>query len=139
MRLKLPLLALALGLVLSANKCADKSGPVNILDTKWVLQNLGGQAVQMPAGMDNPWLKLAADKSLTGFGGCNNLMGQYSLDGATIAFPGVGSTKKFCESTQKIEDSFLGVLREANSFKVDGGLLKLMNGDKELAALKKGE
>lgn len=138
MRLKLPLLALALGLVLSANKCADKGMPANILDTKWLLQSVGGQAVQMPAGMDMPWLKLGADKSLSGFGGCNNLMGQFNLDGATIGFPGVGSTKKFCESSQKIEDSFLGALREANSFKVDNGLLKLLNGDKELATFKKG-
>ncbi|MBL8003136.1 MAG: META domain-containing protein [Flavobacteriales bacterium] len=138
MRLKLPFLALALGLVLSANKCADKGMPANIFDTKWMLQSLAGQAIQMPAGAEMPWLKLAADKSLSGFGGCNNLMGQFSLDGSSIGFPGVGSTKKFCEGTQKVEDSFLGALREAKSFKVEDGLMKLMNGDKELAAFSKG-
>lgn len=138
MRLKHPLLALALGLVLSANKCADKGMPANIFDTKWMLQSLAGQAIQMPAGMESPWLQVAADKSLSGFGGCNNLMGQATVDGSTIGFPGVGSTKKFCESTQKIEDSFLGALREAKSFKLEDGLMKLMNGDKELAAFTKG-
>jgi len=141
MRMKLPLLALALGLVLSANKCADNGAmnPADVLDKKWMLQGLAGQAIQLPEGAQNPWIQLAADKSLSGFGGCNNLMGQYNLDGATIGFPGVASTKKFCESTQKLEDGFMGALREANSFKLDKGLLKLMQGDTELASFTGGK
>ena len=138
MRLNVPLFALALGLMLSAGKCADKGAPANILDTKWMLQSIAGQAIQMPAGTEMPWLKVGADKSLSGFGGCNNLMGQVALDGANIGFPGVASTKKYCEATQKTEDAFMGVLRETKNFKLQDGLLKLMNGDKELASFTKG-
>lgn len=141
MRPKLPLLSLALGLILSANKCADNGAmnPANVLDQKWMLRSLAGQAIQLPEGAQTPWLQLAADKSLSGFGGCNNLMGKYTLDGATIGFPGVASTKKFCESTQQLEDGYLGALRDANSFKLDKGLLKLMQGDTELASFTGGK
>ncbi|MBK8613664.1 MAG: META domain-containing protein [Flavobacteriales bacterium] len=142
MRAKLPLVALALGLVLSASKCADKSGAMSmtdVLDKKWMLQSVAGQALQLPEGAQNPWIQLAADKSLSGFGGCNNLMGQFNLDGSTIGFPGVGSTKKYCESTQKIEDGFMGALREANSFSLDKGLLKLMKDGTELASFTGGK
>jgi heat shock protein HslJ len=141
MRLKFPLLALVLGLLFSATKCADNGAmnPADVLDKKWMLQSLAGQAIQLPEGAQSPWLQLAADESLSGFGGCNNLMGKYSLEGATISFPGVGSTKKFCESTRKIEDGFMGALRDANSFKLDKGLLKLMQGDTELASFTGGK
>ena len=111
----------------------------DLFDKKWMLQSLAGQAIRLPAGAETPWLQMGQDKSLSGFGGCNNLMGQYNLDGATIGFPGVASTKKYCESTQKVEDGFLGALREANSFKLDKGLLKLMQGETELASFAGGK
>ncbi len=136
--MKLPLFALALGLMLTAGKCSDRSGAMDVIGTKWMLKDIAGQAVQMPAGMDMPWLQMAADKSLSGFGGCNNIMGKVELDGSSIGFPGVASTKKFCEATQKTEDAFMGALREARTFKIQDGLLKLMNGDKELASFTKG-
>lgn len=139
MHVRLPLVALGLGLVLSASKCSESglSNPAEVLDTKWMLKTLGGEAVTMPEGMSAPWLQLAADNAVSGFAGCNNLTGQYKLEGNTIGFPGLATTKKFCEPTQKVEDAFLGALREANSVKLDKGMLKLLQGDKELAAFSK--
>lgn len=142
MRMKFSFVAVVLGLVLSASKCADKSGGMgmtDVLDKKWMLRSLAEQALQLPEGAQNPWMQLAADKSLSGFGGCNNLMGQFNLDGSTIGFPGVGSTKKYCDGTQKTENAFMGALREANSFKLDKGLLKLMKDGTELASFTDGK
>ena len=132
----LPLLVL--GIVLSAHKCSS-GGPdaAALMDTKWALQSLNGKAIDVPSGVETPWLQLAGaeEKSVTGFGGCNKLMGSFNLDGDRIGFPGLGSTKMFCEKTADLEKNFMTSLRSADSFKLDGGTLRLMQGASEVAAL----
>ncbi len=107
----------------------------SLLDKKWVFQSLAGQALKMPDGVEQPWLQLAGDQ-LSGFGGCNRLMGGVKMDGSSLSFPGVGSTKMFCEGVQPTESAIKQVLGQVDSFKMDDGLLKLMGAGKELAALK---
>jgi heat shock protein HslJ len=131
-------LAAALFMTLSANTCKNGSGPVSVADTKWVLQTLQGSAVKMPEGVEQPWLRLSGDQ-LSGFGGCNQLMGAVELVGDKLKFPGVGSTKMYCEATQTTENAFTSVLNQVDSFKLDGGTLKLLGAGKELATLVKGE
>lgn len=129
-------LALTLFVTLSANKCTnDAGGMTSLLDKKWVFQSLAGQALKMPDGVEQPWLQLADDQ-LSGFGGCNRLMGGFKMDGSSLSFPGVGSTKMFCEGVQPTESAIKQVLGQVDSFKMDDGLLKLMGAGKELAALK---
>lgn len=137
------LLGTLLFATLSAEKCnTDKSGAAgqlaNIMDSKWVLQSLGGNAVSMPEGMPAPWLKLGKDgNAVEGNGGCNALMGSFALEGDKLSFPGgVASTKKYCESTMATENAFLGALKRVDQFKLDGGVLKLLGAGQELATLK---
>ncbi len=132
-------LAFSLLLVLSANKCNNTaSGMTSLMDKKWVIESLAGSALKMPDGVEQPWLKLTGDQ-LQGFGGCNQLMGQYTLEGTALSFPGLGSTKKFCEGIQPTENAITSMLGKVNSFKMDNGLLKLLGDGKELAALKAAE
>lgn len=129
-------LALTFFVTLSANKCNDSAGGMtSLLDKKWVFQSLAGQALTMPDGVQQPWLQLAGDQ-LSGFGGCNRLMGGFKMDGSSLSFPGVGSTKMFCEGVQPTESAIKQMLGQVDSFKMDGGLLKLMGAGNELAALK---
>lgn len=136
------LIAAFLFVTLSAEKCntdqAGVAGMANVLDTKWVLQSLGENAISMPDGSPAPWLRLAKDGStLEGNGGCNQLMGSFTLEGEKLSFPGgVGSTKKYCANAMATETAFLSALKRVDGFKMDGGLLKLMGGGQELAALK---
>lgn len=128
------LLSLTLLMVLSANKCTKGGGSASLMDTKWVLRSLLGGAVEMPAGAELPWLQLTAD-GLQGYGGCNRLMGQYQLDGAKLSFPGVGSTKMYCENTMETENALKTALGMVDSYKLEGGLLKLMGNGREVAVL----
>ncbi|MCB0765811.1 MAG: META domain-containing protein [Flavobacteriales bacterium] len=136
------LIATLLFVTLSAEKCntdqAGVTGMANVLDTKWVLQSLGENAISMPDGLPSPWLKLMKDgNTLEGNGGCNQLMGSFALEGDKLSFPGgVGSTKKYCANTMATETAFLSALKRVDGFKMDGGLLKLMGGGQELAAMK---
>jgi heat shock protein HslJ len=129
-------LALTLFITLSANTCKNAAPDMSsLMDKKWVFQSLAGKALALPAGTESPWLKLAGDQ-LQGFGGCNSLMGQYKMEGTALSFPGVGSTKKYCEGIQPTETAITGMLGRVDSFKMDKGLLKLMGAGQELAALK---
>ncbi len=108
----------------------------SIMDNKWVLGSIEGNAIKMPDGMEAPWLKLTKDGSkLEGFGGCNNIFGGFELAGDGIRFPNLASTKKYCEAVQPTENAFLSALRSTDHFKIDGSTLKLLAGTRELAAL----
>jgi heat shock protein HslJ len=129
-------IAFTLFITLSANTCKNTATDMtSLMDKKWVVQSVTGKALDLPAGTETPWLKLAGDQ-LQGFGGCNTLMGQYELDGTALGFSGVGSTKKYCEGIQPTETAITGMLGRVDSFKMDKGLLRLMGGGQELATLK---
>lgn len=138
-------LAALVFLTLTAEKCNTDKGSgagelgnmASLLDSRWVLQTLNGNALAMPEGMPAPWLKLGKEgNTVEGNGGCNALMGTYKLDGDKVSFPGTGSTKKYCEATMPTENAFLGALKRVDQFKLDGGVLKLLGAGSELATFK---
>jgi heat shock protein HslJ len=131
------LAGLLLLVTLSANTCNNSVTDMGslMMGKKWVFQSLAGKSLGLPEGTEAPWLKLAGDQ-LQGFGGCNSLMGQYTLEGTALKFPSVGSTKKYCEGIQPVETAITGMLGKVDSFKMDDGLLKLLGAGQELAALK---
>lgn len=137
--MKKTVMALAIFTVLSANTCKDGGSTATIADLagkQWMLQRLAGDAVVTPEGAKTPWIKADAESGrLEGFGGCNQLMGSYKLDGANLSFPGLGSTKMMCPDVQETENKFKTALSETNAFKVDGNTLKLLNGATEVASL----
>ena len=147
-RTYLTLLAVGLFFTLTSEKCdkdgaststgASTPGPMaSLVGTQWNLSSIAGEAIRLPEGTQNPYLSVAEDNRLTGFGGCNQLMGSVKLDGSAISFPGVGSTKMYCTETQAVESSFLSALRAANSFTLDGDKLTLLDKSKKLATLVK--
>lgn len=142
--IRLPLLALLMFFTLSANKCSNADGtpldPMTALaGSRWNLQTLAGKAFQLPEGVEDPYIALGKDGTLTGFNGCNSLMGAMKVDDGSLSFPGLGSTKKFCENTKATESGFMSALRATNSFKLDGDKLTLLDKEKELATLLKAK
>src|SRR5690606_2153712 len=80
------LIALSLLIALSANKCKNGDGGDGTalpVDRKWTVASLDGAALNLPEGVERPWLKLVGG-NIEGFGGCNTLMGGYSLEGAKL-------------------------------------------------------
>lgn len=130
---------LTLGMVLSAGKCTKTSSAEalkQMAGDTWQLSQLAGEPVTVPEGRELPNLKLdPTNNALSGFGGCNRLMGSVQLEGDRLSFPGLGGTKMFCEGTMALEDKFTAALRDTDSFKLDGGKLTLLKGAQELATL----
>ncbi len=145
-RSTLALLATALFFTLTSEKCNKAgseasgteslpTGSTSLFGTRWNLATVAGEAIKLPGGTENPYISVAEDMSLTGFGGCYKLMGSAKTDGNSLSFPGVGSTKMYCKETQAVETSFLNALRATNSFKLEHGKLTLLDKSKELATL----
>ena len=138
----LTLLATALFLTLTAEKCDKGSSttmdPMTALTgSQWNLASLAGEAVKLPEGVKTPFLSLGKDSKVSGFGGCNNLMGSMKLEGTAVSFPGLASTKMFCENAQPTENAFMSALRATNSYSLDGDKLMFLDNGKELATLVK--
>ncbi len=130
---------LSLGIVLSAGKCTKTSSAdalEQMAGDTWQLSQLDGSPVSVPEGRELPHLKVdPTNNALSGFGGCNRLMGSVQLEGDRLSFPGLAGTKMYCQETMALEDKFTAALRDTDSYKLDGGKLTLLKGTRELATL----
>jgi heat shock protein HslJ len=97
--------------------------PLPFTGTKWMLVT---ERKLEPA--QQPYLEFG-DGAVTGFSGCNRLMGRYQQDAigaGAIVFSTIASTKRMCPDVlMVIEDRILAVLRSSTSVKVTGNTMKL--------------
>ena len=99
---------------------------------QWVLRTFGiqnGAAVTYPT--TEITLVLNRDGTLSGWGGCNNYFGSYTLNGMTtpkgdgMLVTTTGSTKKYCQDYSAQEDQYLAILGKTAAYSGDGTLLTL--------------
>ena len=134
------LAALLLFVTLSAEKCTKSTAmDTSILGSRWNLETLAGKPYQLPDGVEKPYIQVAADGALSGFNGCNRLMGSVKADGDAVEFPGLGSTKKMCPAAQEVERSFMDALRNTKHYHIKGDQLTLEGDAGALATLTKGK
>lgn len=95
-----------------------------LLGKRWELVELNGQPVQKLAQV--PYFTLEGDR-ISGFGGCNNFSGTYSLDaGASrIRFSQLTSTLKACIAGMDVEKALQDVLGRADNYSLSGDSLTL--------------
>jgi heat shock protein HslJ len=71
---------------------------------------------------------LTAAGEAHGFGGCNNFTGRYTLDGTTLMFGPLASTKKACPpAIMNQEAGFHEALGEIRGYRFENGLLFLLD------------
>jgi len=103
----------------SASANATMASPLS--GVHWRLVALRGAPIPAPAdGMQDVHIVLTAeDAQMSGFAGCNRIMGSYTLgEGNRIAFTQIASTKRAClEDTP--EDAFLEALGQVDNYHVD--------------------
>jgi len=110
------------------NAGADTSELENV---EWKLVELDGAAI--PATSRGvPTFKLSSKENRAhGFAGCNRFVGGYELDGATLRFTGLASTRMAClEPTP--EAALLKALEDTASWKVEGQTLELSDASRSL-------
>jgi heat shock protein HslJ len=78
-----------------------------------------------------------AKGSAGGNGSCNSFGSTLKLNGNTISFNDIFSTKMYCEEVQSIEDNFFSQLQKVTRYEVKGKTLLLFAGDDVVLELAK--
>jgi heat shock protein HslJ len=95
---------------------AGSPAPVGLAGTSWTLADLDGTT---PAGAA-PTLEFREDGTAGGMSGCNSYNGSYTVDGNTITFGPLISTKMACEQPlMTMESAYLAALQGATAAAVD--------------------
>lgn len=109
---------------------------VTLENTHWKLSEMNANPIITPEGDQDVHFILMTEggqRIIKGFGGCNSIMGSFTLSGTNIKF-NVASTKMMCPAEQMaIEDFLTTVLTSTDSYKLDSDVLSLFEGDTSLA------
>ena len=100
-----------------------------VLNKEWLLAAIGKEKITTDTGK-TPWIKLSEGR-VSGFSGCNRMIGSYALDGNTLTFGALGGTKMLCFDAQELEDKFLQTLQKTQYWKCKKGKLSLFDKDKK--------
>ncbi|MBL7743447.1 MAG: META domain-containing protein [Chitinophagaceae bacterium] len=70
-----------------------------------------------------------ADGKISGNGSCNSFGGKLTIDGNTLIFGNIFSTKMYCSDVQSVEDDFFKQLQKVTRYEIKGNKLLLFEGD----------
>lgn len=98
-----------------------------ITQSFWVLETLEGQQINNSGNSKEIGFKLDAENNrVTGFTGCNNIMGEYVLEeGNRIRFLALGTTRMACPDLSFNESDLMKVFSEADNYSINGDRLEL--------------
>ncbi|MEX6686110.1 META domain-containing protein [Danxiaibacter flavus] len=122
-------LPLVFFICLHAN-CSPKApaGPT-LTGTFWQLSHAREVTYKPAKGVHKVYITLDESNKVSGFLGCNNLVGSYDISGgkASIKFQ-AASTRMICPGeAMKIEDALNAALSAATQYHIEGNTLTLMN------------
>lgn len=130
-----PLRIAAFGLlVLVLGGCSSSASlkPFSLLTEKnWTLTTLMGSGIDLNKFSSGvPKLDFLEGGRLSGFAGCNNFSGEFSLEGTGIKLDPGAMTRKACPGGG--EDEFISALNRVKNFTVTKEKLTLLDGATEL-------
>jgi len=113
---------------LPKERCLPRFASAPLADTQWRLTHLGGTAV--PAASDpkrQPSLVFdTASQTFSGTTGCNRLVGQFTIDQASMTLVMAG-TLMACRDEAKAEAAIVGALKATRSYRITGRVLELID------------
>ncbi len=102
----------------------------------WVLTTIHGE--ELDRAKVRPRLELYPEEGrISGNAGCNEFFGQMDGTGKEIAFRSVGATKMFCQDLMELENKFLSLLQQAQTYRIKNLKLYLFEGKKEILVFQK--
>jgi heat shock protein HslJ len=111
----------------SPSASAEPTPVGDLAGTAWVVAGIGGTQLSLP---DPPRIEFGSEGRVAGSTGCNSMMGTYAVDGASLSFGPLATTKRACESPRgEVETRLLEALAGVTGWEVGGdGLLRLTGG-----------
>jgi heat shock protein HslJ len=108
-------------------------------NTHWRLSEMNGNPIITLEGSRDVYFMMTTEqgkKQVTGFAGCNSLTGGYTLSDDKLKFV-IATTKMMCPPEQMdVEGFLLKVLTSATSYRIEGDVLELLEGETALADFK---
>lgn len=108
-------------------------------NTYWKLLQLGSAAVRIAERQREPHLILQAPdegtRRVTGFAGCNRMMGSYTLEGDRIEFKQLAGTLMACAEGMETETAFHQALLATRRWAIRGEQLDLFDAEGARVAL----
>ena len=132
--------SLFLGMLLVSCVKNSKTGPVTesagIEGVQWYLTAVAGSPISSMANDKQPHIKLdPAQKQATGFSGCNNFFGTYEINGASLKFGPVGSTRMACPDLETgLETEVFKALDRIRAWDIRENVLLLHDDDSKVLA-----
>jgi putative lipoprotein len=107
----------------SVDMAQGTTTPARLTGGDWVVQSIGGQSV----GRDRSTrIAIAADGRVTGSGGCNRLMGRTDINGQSITFSAIATTRMACAPpVMQQERKLLDALAATRSYRIADAMLTL--------------
>ncbi|WP_105214819.1 META domain-containing protein [Pseudoalteromonas sp. T1lg22] len=98
----------------------------NLVNTYWKAMKIGTE--QVVVQQREPQITLHQDGRVSGFLGCNQVMGQYvTAQHFGLRFKSLASTRKMCMEQMDQEQAFSKVLADTFSYRINGDTLTLKN------------
>lgn len=141
MRAKIFLALIITITIMSCNSNIKKSdlSKMNLITEKyWKLKTLEGKNITFTRNQKREiYITLKQNENkVTGFAGCNNFFGEYSLEeGDGIKFKKIATTRKFCPDIVVNESKFLKTLELADNYTIKNNLLTLYDSMKAPLAI----
>jgi copper homeostasis protein (lipoprotein) len=107
--------------------CGARMTVSELQDTYWKLTRLGDEPVIIEPQQREPHLVLRSDGQVTGFAGCNQLTGPYTVDGSMISFGALAMTQRACLQGMETEAAFAKALHATVGFRLLAHHLELLD------------
>jgi len=103
----------------------------------WVLDSIDGIKYSRAEDQNlHPTIEIYLEEErFSGNTGCNNMNGTVKVEGSTISFSDIITTKMFCSDVD--ETGFLSALKKANNYKIEKMKLYIFEDDRELLVFQK--
>jgi heat shock protein HslJ len=111
------------------------SALTTVRGTEWSLVELNGTAVATSGR--NLTLLLADNNRATGFAGCNQFSGSYSLASDSLRFSAMAMTRMFCAETADLEQGYVAALESTRAYRVSETRLELLSDQRLVAVFEK--
>lgn len=123
----LPLIA-AITVAAGCASTPPAASKATLTNTYWKLTELHGARVTMaPEQEREVRITLDNDGKVSGFTGCNQLMGGYTVAAEVLRFTQLGSTRMMCPApAMQLESAVLAHLNSVTGFRIEGEQLILL-------------
>jgi heat shock protein HslJ len=109
----------------------------DIRGVTWTLVEVNGAPVDT-AAMNRPATLLLDEQGhASGYGGCNQFGGPYTIDGEELHFGPIAMTRMACPDRMDVETSYSSVFDATRSWRLSDGMLELIGDGRVIARFRR--